>query len=126
MMTIKKAVTFLSLWTAVLFAASVFANEAKEIKGQFVSGNSVQNDVVVNIDVLGLAGPEKKAVSFNLAADCKWTICLAGQCAEKTGIEGHRMINEYATFEAYGLTPKDKNVTLVQSGDVITAVKITL
>lgn len=126
MKTMKKAMTFLSLAAVILFAASAFANEAKEIRGQFVSGNSQQSNVVVNVEVLGLAGPEKKATSFNLASDVKWTVCLSGQCAEKTGIEGFRMVNEYAAYEAYGLTPKDKNVTLIQSGDVITGVKINL
>lgn len=126
MRTIKKAMTFLSLAAVMLFAASAFANEAKEIRGQFISGNSQQNNVVVSVEVLGLAGPEKKATSFNLAGDVKWTVCLSGQCAEKTGIEGYRLVNEYAAYEAYGLTPKGKNVTLIQSGDVITAVKISL
>lgn len=126
MRTIKKAMAFLSLTALMLSGASAFADEAREIKGQFISGNSVQSNVIVNTEVLGLAGPEKRATSFNLAKDVKWTICLSGQCSKKTGIEGYRMVNEYAAYEAYGLTPKDKNVTLIQSGDVITAVKITL
>jgi len=122
----KKTLSLLFLLLAMLFTASTFASEAKEIKGQFVSGDSQQSSVVVSVEVLGLAGPEKKATSFNLASDVKWTVCLSGQCAEKTGIEGFRLVNEYAVYEAYGLTPKDKNVTLIQSGDVITGVKINL
>ncbi|OGP65193.1 MAG: hypothetical protein A3K22_00155 [Deltaproteobacteria bacterium RBG_16_42_7] len=122
----KKTLSLLFLLLAMLFTASTFASEAKEIKGQFVSGDSRQSSVVVSVEVLGLAGPEKKATSFNLASDVKWTVCLSGQCAEKTGIEGFRLVNEYAVYEAYGLTPKDKNVTLIQSGDVITGVKINL
>src|SRR3990172_8409146 len=122
----KKTLSLLFLLLAMLFTASTFASEAKEIKGQFVSGDSRQSSVVVSVEVLGLAGPEKKATSFNLASDVKWTVCLSGQCVEKTGIEGFRLVNEYAVYEAYGLTPKDKNVTLIQSGDVITGVKINL
>ena len=122
----KKTLSLLFLLVAMLFTASTFASEAKEIKGQFVSGDSRQSSVVVSVEVLGLAGPEKKATSFNLASDVKWTVCLSGQCAEKTGIEGFRLVNEYAVYEAYGFTPKDKNVTLIQSGDVITGVKINL
>lgn len=122
----KKALSLLSLVAAMLFAASTFASEAREIKGQFVSGDSQQSSIVVSVEVLGLAGPEKKAANFNLANDAKWTVCLNGQCAEKTGVEGFRLVNEYATFEAYGITPKGCNTTLHQSGDVITGIDVNI
>lgn len=122
----KKTTTCLSLTLAMLFAASTFAADINEVKGQFVAADSRQNTIVMNVEVLGLAGAEKKAVNFNLAADAKWTVCLSGQCAEKTGIEGIGLVNEYATFEAYGITPKGCNITLEQTGNTITGVKVNL
>lgn len=126
MKTTKKVVSLFSLIAAVMFAASTFAAEAGEIRGQLVSLDSQQSSITVKAEVLGISGPEKKDLSFNLQSDAKWTVCLNGQCAEKTGIEGFRLVNEYATFEAYGISPKGCNVTLYQSGSSITGVRVNI
>lgn len=118
--------TIVTLVAVMGFTAATFAADVKEIKGQLASLDSQKNSVTVQTEVLGLSGPEKKDVSFNLLDNAKWTICLSGQCAEKTGVEGFRMVNEYATFEAYGINAKGCSVTLQQSGDAITGVRVNL
>lgn len=124
MKTIKKGL--LSIAAVALLASSAFAIEAGEIRGQLVSLDSQQNSVTVKTEVLGLSGPETKDVNFSVSRDVKWTVCLSGQCAEKAGIEGYRLVNEYASFEAYGITPKGSSVTLQKSGDAITSIRINL
>lgn len=108
------------------FAAATFAMEAGEIRGQLVSLDSRQNSITVKTEVLGLSGPEMKDVNFSVSSNVKWTVCLSGQCAEKTGLEGFRLVNEYASFEAYGITPKGSSVTLQKSGDAISGIRVNL
>ncbi|MBI5327118.1 MAG: hypothetical protein HZB80_02330 [Deltaproteobacteria bacterium] len=127
MQTIKKITSlFLFVAIALAAAATTFAADAKKIKGQMLSMDSQQNSIIVNVEVLGLAGQEKKAVNFALDSNVKWTVCLSGQCVEKERVEGFNLANEYAAFEAYGITPKGSNTTLIQSENTITSVKVNL
>ena len=122
----KKSISLIAIVATIFFAASTFANEAVEIKGQFVSLNPQKGSIAVKVEVLGLSGPEKKDMNFTLAKDVKFTVCLSGQCAEKTGIAGFQLVDDYTPFEVYGITPKGRPVIMEQSGNTVTSIRVNL
>lgn len=122
----KKGISLLLLAVGVLFTVTTYATDLREIRGQLVSLDSQKNSITLKAEVLGLSGPEKRDINLSLTSDTTWTICLNGQCTEKSGIEGFRLVNEYATFEAYGLSAKGCNVILTQSGNEITSARVNI
>lgn len=113
MRTMKRGLGFLGIAIAMLFAASAYASEAGVVvRGKMVSFNPETNNIIVQVDVHGLAGPERKDIAFNLAEDAKWTICLSGGCVEQEGIGGFKFLEFYRPFEPYGISIMDSDVIL--------------
>lgn len=118
----KKGLGFAIIAAVLNIAVSAYAAEKKEIKGQLVSLNSRDSSMTVEVEAKG----EKKYVDVKIASDANWHICLAERCAETKGVDGFKKVNEYAGFEAYGIPHKSYKVTLSQSGDVVTSVKVEI
>ncbi len=122
----KKGMGILFSAVLVFSAVSALAAESDIMTGKLISLNPDQSIVDVKIDVMGFSGPMTKDVSLDLAADVKWSICLGGSCAEKIGIEGPLMLQEYSAYEAYGLRVEGCNVTMVKSRDAITEIRLDI
>lgn len=107
----------------VMFAISAVAQE-KEIKGRLVDMNST--DSSITIEIKGKKDAEKRYVKYKLAKDVKWHICLEKECVYPKGVEGFRIVNEYAQFEAYGLPRKSYGITLNQTGNEVTSLQVEI
>lgn len=125
---IKRGVGLLSFAVLSLFAVSVMAAEREEILGRMMSVNEYESGVSINVQIetQGLSGPVTRDVSLDLAPDVKWVVCLGPTCTEKRGVEGSRMLMEYAPYEPYGIMVEGSDVILIKSEDAITEVWVAL
>lgn len=123
MSNVKKWIPVSLIAIAVVIAASVFAVETKEVVGQLVSLNSQDRSMTVEVETKGAV---KEFINFKIASDARWHICLADRCVITKGVEGFRIVNEYANFEAYGIPHKSYRVTLTQTGDTVSSVDVEI
>src|SRR3990172_5484255 len=108
----------------VMFAISAVAQE-KEIKGRLVDMNST--DSSITIEIKDKKDAEKRYVKYKLAKNVKWHICLEKECVYPKGVEGFRIINDYAQFEAYGLPRKSYNVIIEeQKNNEVTSLQVEI
>lgn len=107
-----------------MFAISATAQEMVT-KGRLVDTDSGNSSITVELK--DKKGAEKQYVKYKLAKDVKWHICLEKECVYPKGVEGFRIINDYAQFEAYGLPHKSYGVIIEeQEGNEVTSLQVEI
>ena len=107
-----------------MFAISATAQEMVT-KGRLIDMDSSGSTIIV--ETKAKKGDEKQYVKYKLAKDVKWHICLEKECVYPKGVEGFRIINDYAQFEAYGLPRKSYNVIIEeQKNNEVTSLQVEI
>lgn len=114
-----------ALVTVLVIFIQVFATaaEAETLKGKLVELSSVENSVTLQLEQ---APPAKNLVSYKVAKDARWHICLQDSCIIKKGVEGFSAVNEYAEYGAYGIPHKSYDVTLNLKDNVATGLEVQI
>lgn len=69
---------------------------------------------------------EKRTVTYKVADDARWHICLKEKCIDEKGVAGFRTVNEYAQFGDYGIPHKSYSILLDITGDTATALEVQI
>lgn len=113
----------LSIFTvAIVFALSVDAYAGLK-KGMLVELSSVSKSITIEIEG---SFAEKRIVTYKVADDARWHICLKEKCIDKKGVDGFRAVNEFARFGDYGIPHKTYSILLDITGDTATALEVQI
>lgn len=118
-----------STWTQTALALGLmtglyaFPAAADTLSGQLVDLSSVESRVTLQLDAPQAA---KNIVSYQVAKDARWHICLQDSCIIRQGVDGFRAVNEYAEYGAYGIPHATYAVTLNLKENVATGLEVQL
>ena len=115
-------IKYKKLWVAaavlLFFSADAYAEE----KAGWLIDFSATGDKITIDEIF----PEKKHMSYIIADDAKWHICLEKACILKKGAAAYPIFKELAKKEAYGVPYNTFQVYLRIDGDKATALDIQI
>lgn len=109
---LEKGLFFL-IFIAALFIGIVAAEQEKnkEITGQLISFDSRNNSMIVEVADDG----RKKQLTYKIAGDANWHLCIAEQCVDTKGDDGFQKLIDYVAIEAYCIPPRSYKAFCVPS-----------
>lgn len=122
MKQVLKRLFFLGVFFLSMAGFSTNA-DAKVVKGSLVELSSVDSWITLEVEA---PSGGKQYVTYKVAKDARWHICLVKNCINKKGVEGFRTVNEYARYAEYGIPHRSYHVTVEAEGDTVNALEVQI